>query len=380
MQERLSEDQALLVALEHLDGKARGWGRQFSTGASLEEFLYALFKQIEPSPLALKSPRADSLVPRISHAFAQMQESSCVQFSYRELAYATNIFSTNNLMGESEIGSLYQGRLPDKRPVAIRRLKAVSDDNIHQLKEEVKNLSLLKHNNLNRLLGYSLEPNEPLLVFEYEPIGDLSQHLHKENGDNLDWDSRFLIAIETAEALLYLHQACTPPMYHRNLKSSNILLDENLSPKVADFGISRSLFAKEISALPERRIGYIDPSYAQTFRYTDKSDVYSLGVILLELVSSKKVVDFTRPAGEITLAALALSKRKSGYNAFKSLLDPELKRLGKACSATIHEVAELALKCIALDLADRPTMKDVSDQLRMIQDRDMIRKTRGEDA
>ncbi|KAL3693202.1 hypothetical protein R1sor_006853 [Riccia sorocarpa] len=377
MQEHLSEDQALLVALEHLDGRAHAWGRRFSTGSTLEEFLHAFFKECNAFPPS--SPSSESVVPRINQAFAQMQDTSCVQFSYRELAYATNIFSSNNLMGDNETGSIYHGRLPDKRAVAVRRLKPVSDDDIEQLKDEVNTLSLIKHNNLNRLVGYCLEPNEPLLVFDFAKMGNLAQQLQLDHAEGLDWDSRFLIANETAEALHYMHHARDPPMLHRRLKSSNILLDENFTPKVADFGISRSLFAKEISALPERSIGYIDPSYAQTFRFTEKSDVYSFGVILLELVSSKKVVDFKRPTAEITLAALATNKRKNGYNAFKSLLDPKLKRLGKVCTSTTEEVALLAMKCIALDPTDRPTMKEVADQLRMIQDRDMIRKTRGED-
>ncbi|KAL2634412.1 hypothetical protein R1flu_005891 [Riccia fluitans] len=376
MQEHLSEDQALLVALEHLDGRAHTWARRFSIGSTLAEFLHAFFE--ECNAFSPRSPRSESVVPRINQAFAQMQETSCVQFTYRELAFATNIFSINNLMGENETGSLYHGRLPDKRVVTVRKLKPVSNDAIEQLKDEVRTLSLIKHNNLNRLVGCCLEPNEPLLVFDFAQMGNLAQQLQKENNDGLDWDSRFLIAIETAEALQYLHHARDPPMLHRKLTSSNILLDENFTPKVADFGISRCLFAKEISALPVRSIGYLDPSYTQTFRFTEKSDVYSFGVILLALVSSKKVVDFKRPAGEITLAALALNKRKDGYTAFK-LLDPKLKRIGKACTSTIEDVALLALKCIALDSTDRPTFKEVADQLRMIQDRDMIRKTRGED-
>ncbi|CAM6097349.1 unnamed protein product [Calypogeia fissa] len=386
MQERLSDDQALMVALEHLEGKAHAWGRPFSTGASLEDFLYALCKEFKAFSGGfdkddVHSPRAEKVVPQIKHAFAQMQEITCVRFSYRELAYATNIFSSNNLIKENDIGWLYQGRLPGKRPVAVRRLKkpvCCTETTIEQLQREAKTLSLINHHNLSRLLGCCLEPDEPLLVFEFEPMGNLAQHLQREKGRGLDWETRFTIALETADGLSHLHHACTPPLFHRNLKSSNILLDEDLRPKIAGFGISKSMFTKNFTPLPESKIGYIDPSYAQTYRFTEKSDVYSLGVILMELVSGKKVVDFSRPAGEITLAALAFTKKKLGYTAFKELFDPQLKNLGKTCLSAVHEVALLAIKCMALDLDARPTMKEVSDQLRMIQDREVIRTKRGD--
>jgi serine/threonine protein kinase len=308
-----------------------------------------------------------------------MQEITCVRYSYRELAYATNIFSNNNLIRESEIGWLYQGRLPDKRPVAVRRLKkpvCCSRATIEQLQKEVKFLSLINHPNLIRLLGCCLEPDESLLVYEFQQNGNLAEHLHKERGCGLNWGSRFNIALETADGLSHLNHACNPPLFHTNLKSSNILLDENFRPTITGFGISTSMFTKDFSTLPESKIGYIDPSYAQTYRFTEKSDVYSFGVILMELVSGKKVVDFRRPAGEFTLAALAFTKKKLGYTAFKGLFDPQLKSLGKTCLSTVHEVALLAIKCMALDADARPTIQEVFDQLRMIQDREIIRTKR----
>lgn len=345
-----------------------------STNLSLDEFKSTIANGIECS-------NSDIILNELTKLPKQMQEITCVRFSYRELAYATNIFSSNNLIKESEIGWLYQGRLPNKRLVAVRRLKkpvCCADTTIEQLQREVKTLSLINHHNLIRLLGCCLEPDEPLLVFEFEQMGNLAQHLHREKGLGLDWETRFTVALETADGLSHLHHACTPPLLHRNLKSSNILLDEHLKPKITGFGISKSMFAKDFTPLLESKIGYIDPSYAQTYRFTEKSDVYSFGVILMELVSSKKVVDFTRPAGEITLAALAFHKKKLGYSAFKDLFDPQLKSLGKTCLSTVHEVALLALRCMALDLDARPTMKDVSDQLRMIQDREVIRTKRGD--
>lgn len=134
------------------------------------------------------------------------------------------------------------------------------------------------------------------------------------------------------------------------------------------------MFTKDFTPLPESKIGYIDPSYAQTYRFTDKSDVYSFGVILVELVSSKKVVDFSRPAGEKKLHTM----KKLGDNAFEDLFDPQLKKnLRKSSLSAVHQVALLALKCMALDLDARPTMHDVSNQLRMIHDSEVIRTKRG---
>ncbi|KAJ6928354.1 wall-associated receptor kinase [Populus alba x Populus x berolinensis] len=158
--------------------------------------------------------------------------------------------------------------------------------------------------------GCCLEEGEPILVYEFMPNGTLCQHLQRERGSGLPWTVRLTVAAETANAIAYLHSAVNPPIYHRDIKSSNILLDYNYRSKVADFGLSRLGMeeSSHISTAPQGTPGYLDPQYHQYFHLSDKSDVYSFGVVLVEIITAQKVVDFSRPHSEVNLAALAIDR------------------------------------------------------------------------
>ncbi|KAI7753755.1 hypothetical protein M8C21_014985 [Ambrosia artemisiifolia] len=231
---------------------------------------------------------------------------------------------------------------------------------------EIKLISTVNHPNLVRLLGYCLEKGEQILVYEFMPNGTLSQHLQRERGKGLSWTVRLTIATETAHAIAHLH-SMTPPIYHRDIKSSNILLDYNFNSKVADFGLSRlgMLDDSHISTAPQGTPGYVDPQYHQNFHLSDKSDVYSFGVVLVEIITALKVVDFSRHHSEINLAALAIEK--IGKGCVDDIIDPLLEPNRDAWTlSSIHKVAELAFRCLAFHRDMRPSMTEVADELEQI--------------
>lgn len=234
---------------------------------------------------------------------------------------------------------------------------------------EIKLLSSVSHPNLVRLLGCCIEKGEQILVYEYMPNGTLSQHLQKERGSGLPWTIRLTIASETARAIAHLHSAMNPPIYHRDIKSSNILLDYNYNSKVADFGLSRLGMTEtelsHISTAPQGTPGYLDPQYHQNFHLSDKSDVYSFGVVLVEIITALKVVDFSRPHSEINLAALATDR--IGRGCVDEIIDPLLELHRDAWTlSSIHKVAELAFRCLAFHRDMRPTMMEVAEELEFI--------------
>ena len=290
------------------------------------------------------------------------------RFSYRELQMATNYFSQSNFIGEGGFGIVYQGRISDHRLVAVKKLKHVSKEGSHQTHTEVDVLSNFRHPNLVKLLGSCLEPRDPLLVFEFVPNGNLMQHLNGQVGKRLNWETRMAIAFGTADALTHLHHCGDSPVYHRDVKSNNILLDKQLNVKVADFGLSRFVHSDEkfLTTNPQGTPGYIDPCYLQTYHLTEKSDVYSFGVVLLELVSAMKVVDKDRGKGEITLASLAIARIKSGR--LEEIVDPYLKKEEESCMDMLKEVALLAVRCLSLFVDERPTIKQVADELQLIKE------------
>lgn len=295
-------------------------------------------------------------------------DSSLPFFSYEELEQATGFFDEKKELGDGGFGSVYLGNLWDGRLVAVKRLYHNNSRRVEQFGNEVRILSSLKHPNLVLLIGYCQDRRELLLVYEYVPNGTLADHLHGESrGKDLSWETRLNIAVETAQALAYLHFCVNPPIFHRDVKSTNILLDKNFRAKVADFGLSRLVPAEatHVSTAPQGTPGYLDPDYQQCYRLSDKSDVYSFGVVLVELISAKKAVDITREKKEIGLANLALSKIQCG--ALHELVDPNLEiECNPHVKAMVTGVAELAFRCLAYEKDDRPNMMEVAAQLQQI--------------
>ncbi|KAI5065122.1 hypothetical protein GOP47_0019817 [Adiantum capillus-veneris] len=287
-------------------------------------------------------------------------------FAYKDLEKATKGFCDQYKLGNGAFGTVYAGKLSDGRLVAVKRINYRYMQGIQQVVNEVKVLTAVKHQNLVQLLGCCLEYGDPLLVYEYVPNGTLAEHLQKVRGTHLTWSRRVNIATETAQALTYLH-SLDPPIYHRDVKSSNILLDLNFTSKVADFGLSRLIFTENshISTVPQGTPGYLDPQYQQSFHLSEKSDVYSFGVVLVEIMTALKVVDFTRDKSEVNLANLALAR--IGNGTLDDVIDPSLEA-GKnpQVRAMIQVVAEIAYRCLSYDKDARPTIKEVFQELEFV--------------
>ncbi|CAL9170363.1 unnamed protein product, partial [Musa hybrid cultivar] len=292
-------------------------------------------------------------------------------FTYEELEAATDGFSASNKLGDGGFGAVYKGKLLDGRTVAIKRFYRNNYRLVEQFVNEAYILSSLRHQNLVVLYGCtSRHSRQLILVYEYVPNGTVADHLHGPRAREaaLAWPLRMRVAIETADALSYLH-ATTPQIIHRDVKTSNILLDVGFHVKVADFGLSR-LFpanATHVSTAPQGTPGYVDPDYHECFQLTDKSDVYSFGVVLAELISSKPAVDVTRQRHDINLATMAISKIQN--QELEQLVDPTLWCQSKGETRTmIEQVAEVAFRCLQAETEIRPTMKEVLEALKAIQD------------
>ncbi|CAL5421626.1 unnamed protein product [Camellia sinensis] len=230
---------------------------------------------------------------------------------------------------------------------------------------EIQILTSLRHPNLATLYGCTSRlSQELLLVYEYIPSGTVANHLRgdRANAGSLTWPIRMNIAIETTSALAYLHAS---DIIHRNIKTNNILLDNNFYVKVADFGLSR-LFPNDVthvSTAPQGTPGYVDPEYHQCYQLTDKSDVYSFGVVLVELISSMPAVDITRHKQDINLSTLAINRIQN--STLDELVDPTLGfKSDSSIEMMITSVAEVAFRCLQLEKEMRPTMDEVLEALK----------------
>ncbi|CAN7129659.1 unnamed protein product [Brassica rapa subsp. narinosa] len=318
-----------------------------------------------PTSTTVSSSSNHSLLPSISYITNASTYFGVQVFSYEELEEATENFSRE--LGNGGFGTVYYGVLKDGRAVAVKRLYERSLKRVEQFKNEIDILKSLKHTNLVILYGCtSRHSTELLLVYEYISNGTLADHLHGDRAEArpICWPVRLNIAIETASALSFLHKS---GIIHRDVKTTNILLDENSTVKVADFGLSRlfSMDQTHVSTAPQGTPGYVDPEYYQCYRLNEKSDVYSFGVVLAELISSKEAVDITRHRHDINLANMAVSKIQN--NAVHELLDPslgfskdpEVKRM-------MVSVAELAFRCLQQEREGRPSMDEIVEILKGI--------------
>ncbi|KAJ1684941.1 hypothetical protein LUZ63_016331 [Rhynchospora breviuscula] len=291
-------------------------------------------------------------------------------FSYEELKEAINGFSPIKELGNGGFGTVYKGKLRDGRIVAVKRLYQNNNRRAEQFMNEVDILSHLRHPNLVSLYGCTTSTSrELLLVFEYVSNGTVADHLHgpRSYENALTWPVRLSIAIETANALTYLH-AAKPPVIHRDVKTNNILLDNEFHVKVGDFGLSR-LFpsnVSHVSTFPMGTPGYVDPVYHECYQLTDRSDVYSFGVVLVELISSKPAVDLSRTQDEINLANLALNMIQRSE--LDELVDPALGfQSNWEIRRMISLLAELAFQCLQSDRDMRPSIKEVLEALKVIE-------------
>ncbi|MFS8012819.1 putative protein kinase RLK-Pelle-WAK-LRK10L-1 family [Helianthus anomalus] len=287
-------------------------------------------------------------------------------FTTKEIKRATNNFSSSGLLGVGGFGEVYKGVLDCGTTVAVKCAKVGNTKGIDQVLNEVRILGQVNHKNLVHLIGCCIE-KQPLLVYEFIPNGSLFYHLHDQKEQPLTWSQRLSIAHDTTQGLAYLHFSASRPIYHRDVKSSNILLDHKMKAKVADFGLSRLAHTDltHVTTCAQGTLGYLDPDYYWNYQLTDKSDVYSFGVLLLEILTCQKAIDFGRPTDDVNLVAYV--KRMANEERLLDVIDPTLKE--HATSLDIDSMKAfgfLAMSCLEERRENRPTMKVVSEEIEYI--------------
>ncbi|KAH9603630.1 hypothetical protein KSS87_012445 [Heliosperma pusillum] len=291
-------------------------------------------------------------------------------FTVSELEKATDNFNENRILGQGGQGTVYKGMLMDGRIVAIKKSKKVDESQVEPFINEVVILSQINHRNVVALLGCCLETEVPTLVYEFIPNGTLYEHIQGAGDDfHINWKMRLQIAAESAGAVAYLHSSSSTPIYHRDIKSTNILLDEKYRAKVSDFGTSRAINIEQthVTTAVQGTYGYLDPEYFQSNQFTEKSDVYSFGVVLVELLTGKKPICPVGNGGWISLAVEFLSKMEDSR--LFDILDSRILDEGK--EDEFIAVAELARKCLNMNGKQRPTMKEIAVQLDAIRSSQM---------
>ncbi|CAL5035824.1 unnamed protein product [Urochloa decumbens] len=276
-----------------------------------------------------------------------------------EIEKATNNFDSARELGGGGHGTVYKGILSSLHVVAIKRSKIVIKREINEFINEVAILSQINHRNIVKLIGCCLEAEVPLLVYEFISNGTLYNHLHVNNGTSLSWDNRLRIAVQIARALAYLHSSISVPILHRDIKSPNILLNDNLIAKLSDFGASRFIPVEQtgIDTVVQGTLGYLDPMYYSTGHFSDKSDVYSFGVLLIELLTRKKPDSYRSPEG-FGLVKQFCNLLSEGN--VIHILDSQVVDEG---GREVDDVAKLATQCVELRCGDRPTMRQVEMKL-----------------
>ncbi|KAM7514803.1 hypothetical protein LguiA_004386 [Lonicera macranthoides] len=288
-------------------------------------------------------------------------------FTEEDLKRATNNYNESRIIGQGGFGTVYKGVLLDNREVAIKKSKISDQSQIGQFINEIVILSQINHVNVVKLIGCCLETEVPLLVYEFISNGALSEYIHnKSRASLLSWELRLKIAAESAEAIAYIHYGISTPIIHRDIKSTNILLDDDCIPKVSDFGASRlvPLNQTQLTTLVQGTFGYVDPAYFHSGQLTKKSDVYSFGVVLAELLTGKEALSFDRPEEDRYLATYFVSSIKD--DRLVEILDDKLVK--EANIEQLNEVAMLIKQCLRVNGAERPTMKEVATKLEVIRE------------
>ncbi|XP_071937682.1 probable receptor-like protein kinase At5g18500 isoform X1 [Coffea arabica] len=284
-------------------------------------------------------------------------------FTLRDLEVATNRFSKENVIGEGGYGVVYRGRLINGSPVAVKKILNNIGQAEKEFRVEVEAIGHVRHKNLVRLLGYCIEGTHRLLVYEYVNNGNLEQWLHgaMSHRGYLTWEARMKVLVGTAKALAYLHEAIEPKVVHRDIKSSNILIDDDFNAKLSDFGLAKLLGAgkSHITTRVMGTFGYVAPEYANSGLLNEKSDVYSFGVVLLEAITGRDPVDYGRPAPEVNLVDWL--KVMVGSRRFEEVVDPTIET--RPPTTALKRALLTALRCVDPDAEKRPIMSQVARML-----------------
>ncbi|XP_044463796.1 probable receptor-like protein kinase At1g80640 [Mangifera indica] len=281
---------------------------------------------------------------------------------FKLIEKATNNFHESNILGEGGFGCVYKARLDDNLIVAVKKLDCATQDAGKEFENEVDILSNIQHPNIISLLGYSLSDETKFIVYELMHNGSLETQLHgPSQGSALTWHMRMKVALDTARGLEYLHEHCNPPVIHRDLKSSNILLDSNFNAKLSDFGLAIADGGQNKNNLKlSGTLGYVAPEYLLDGKLTDKSDVYAFGVVLLELLLGKRPVEKLAPAQCQSIVTWAMP-RLTDRSKLPNIVDPVIKNTMDL--KHLYQVAAVAVLCVQAEPSYRPLITDVLHSL-----------------
>uniref|UniRef100_A0A7N2L117 non-specific serine/threonine protein kinase n=1 Tax=Quercus lobata TaxID=97700 RepID=A0A7N2L117_QUELO len=336
-----------------------------TTTATVALLLCLLVCYLRTRKLRSKAKKLESKAKNIAAAGDSNSSVPNLQvFSLADIEAATNKFSFENKLGEGGYGPVYKGVLPNRKEIAVKKLSKTSTQGFEEFKTEVMLTAKLQHVNLVRVLGFCIESDEKMLIYEYMPNKSLDYYLFDPIRRNiLDWKKRIDIIDGITQGLLYLQEYSRMIIIHRDLKSSNILLDEEMKPKISDFGMARIFKKDEHEANTDRIVGtygYIPPEYARKGVYSTKSDVYSFGVLLLQIISGKRTAFYHGLDEYVKLLEYAYELWKEGKG--MEFMDPTLDDTTSSCK--LIRCMQIALLCVQENAIDRPSMLEVSSMLK----------------